>query len=63
MKKSETIWSWHIIYSDFSIDTILCVIILAFVLLLSLSSAIGFAISLMILGICFGGVMGFIRHL
>ena len=37
---------------------ILGVIILAFVLLLSLSSATGFAISIMILGICFGGVMG-----
>lgn len=37
---------------------ILSAIILAFVLLVNLSSVAGFAISIIILGICFGGVMG-----
>jgi OFA family oxalate/formate antiporter-like MFS transporter len=37
---------------------ILSVVILAFVALVSLSSALGFAVGIIVLGLCFGGVMG-----
>lgn len=41
-----------------TLNIILCAVIMAFVLLVTLSATIGFALGIVILGLCFGGVMG-----